>query len=45
MIAVVQLRGRWGRPPDIGLHERVSNHSERLRPKAVVVNVGGQLAA
>jgi hypothetical protein len=41
MIAVVQLRT----PPGIGLQERVSNHSKRLRPEAVVVSVGGQLGA
>ena len=31
-----------GRPPGIGFQERVSNHPKRLRPKAVVVSVGGK---
>jgi hypothetical protein len=31
-----------GRPLGIGFQERVSNHSKRLRAKAVVVNVGAK---
>ena len=31
-----------GGPPGIGFQERVSNHSKRLRSKAVVVSVGGK---
>jgi Reverse transcriptase (RNA-dependent DNA polymerase) len=31
-----------GGPLGIGFQERVSNHSKRLRPKAVVVNVGAK---
>ena len=34
-----------GRPSEIGFQERVSNHSKRLRSKAVVVSVGGKLGA